>query len=46
MVIAAVFANTGGWFFVVGASYIIYVVIVFVIEMFITGVFVHRLIVS
>lgn len=43
-VIAALFESVGGWFFVVGFSYILYVVIVFVIEMCIPRVYVHRLI--
>lgn len=39
-------SGPGGWYIFVGFGYIVYVVIVFVIEMFIAGVYVHRLIVS
>ena len=42
----AFLAGPGGWYLFVGFGYIVYVVIVFVIEMFIEGVYVHRLIVS
>ena len=45
-IIASVFQYTGGWFFFVGVWYIVYVVIVFVIEMCIPRVFIYRLIVS
>ncbi|MCG8624006.1 MAG: hypothetical protein MJE68_18700 [Proteobacteria bacterium] len=42
----AFLSGPGGWYIFVGFGYIVYVVIVFVIEMFIAGVYVHRLIVS
>ena len=38
--------EAGGWFIFVGFGYIVYVIIVFVIEMLLTGIYVHRLIVS
>ena len=42
----AFLSGPGGWYLFVGFGYIVYVVIVFVIEMFLDGIYVHRLIVS
>jgi len=40
----AFFSGPGGWFFFVSISYVIYIVIVIVIEVFVPWIYVHRLI--
>ena len=42
----AFLSGPGGWYIFVGFGYIVYVIIVFVIEMFLPNIYVHRLIVS
>lgn len=39
------FGNPLGWYIFVGVTYLVYIFIVFVIEVFIPGIYVHRLIV-
>ena len=46
LVFISFISGIGGWYIFVGFGYIVYVIIVFVIEMFLTGIYVHRLIVS
>jgi len=44
LTIVAFLSGPGGWFFFVSISYVIYIVIVIVIEVFVPGIYVHRLI--
>ena len=46
MVFISFFAGAGGWYIFVGFWYIVYVIIVFVVEMLLPNIYIHRLIVS